>query len=846
MMRTGVVGVPRRLTLRVAGPGLAVALVMLVSASAARAATFTVTSVTDTVNGSCAATCSLRDAIVAADAAGGSSTITVPAGTYTLSIPSTGTNDPATGDLDIDNNASVTVTGAGAGTTIVNANHVDRAFRVAQGASLTISGVTLEKGDQAKSTVTVGVASSNSSSPGEGGAIYNDGAVSINNSVLTANTGDDGGGAIFSDANATSTSITNSVVSANSSHDNQGGALEVTSGSVTFSGDTFQNNWAYDDGGVLYDDESGNTVGPLSVTNSSFSGNGADDPGGALFLAQSGATTISSSSFSDNSADDDQGGAIYADATGFLSVTGSSFTGNNAGGSGTGVDADTGGAIDTNSSDLSVSSSQFSGNSAQNGGALYIDGTAATAAESITGSSFTGNIAGYYEGGAVYDAAGALTVTATTMSENVAYTGGGLYYASGDALTLKNDTLDSNQAESGGGLYLSEAATSGSIALLNDTIAHNTAYNGGGINAAQDANSIENTIVADNTGTLSTPSTEGGDCYDTTALGTSDKGHNLDSDGSCFGGDSLALDDRKADPLLGTLAGNGGANQTDALKAGSPAIGGAAGVDCPTTDERGVARSAGACDIGAYQTAPADLAVTASGTTAVGVGAVLTDTFTVSNVGGAPATGVTFTDALPAGTTYFGSSASRGACSGTTTVTCSLGSIDSSHTGAVNMATVTIMFVPNAAGSVVNTGAVTEAETEATPANNHASVTATVTVTASITKTTVFVPPVVLTGTASEMTSTKATLSGLLNPAGEETTYKFQYGTSKHYGKTTKAGTIAAGVGQHGLTVKLTGLKAGTKYHFRLTASNAAGSGNGQDMTFKTKKATKHKKKRRA
>jgi uncharacterized repeat protein (TIGR01451 family)/CSLREA domain-containing protein len=842
MFRTGVGGISQRSALHAAGLGLALALVMLVSASAARAATFTVTSGTDTLDGSCAATCSLRDAIVAADTAGGSSTITLPARAYSLSIPSTGANDPATGDLDIDNNASVTITGAGAATTIVNANHVDRAFRVAQGSSLTISGITLEKGDQAKSAVTVGVASSNSSSPGEGGAIYNDGAISVSNSVLTANTADDGGGVIFSDAAATSTSITDSVVSGNASEENEGGALEVKSGSVTFTGDSFQNNWSFDDGGVLYDDESGNTVGPLTVTNSSFSGNGADDPGGALFLEDAGAATISNSSFSDNSATDDPGGAIYADTTGLLTVTGSSFTGNNAGGADTGVNATVGGAIDTSSSDLSVSSSQFSGNSGQNGGALYIDGTSASAAESITGSSFTDNIAGDNQGGAVYDSKGALTVTRTTMSGNIAYNGGGLYYASGDALTLTNDTLDSNQAEDGGGLYLSEAATSGSIALLNDTIARNTAYIGGGIDAAQDANSIENTIVAGNTGTLSTAATEGGDCYDVIVLGAADKGHNLDTDGSCFGGDSPSLDDQTADPLLGTLADNGGSTQTEALKAGSPAIAKAAGADCPITDERGVARSTTACDIGAYQTAPADLAVTASGTTTAGVGAVLTDTFTVTNTGGAPATGVTFTDTLPAGATYFGSSVSQGTCSGTTTVTCNLGSIDSSHTGTVNAATVTIMFVPNAAGSVLNTGAVTEAETDATPANNRASVTAKVT----ITKTTVFVAPVVLTGRASEMTSSKATLSGLLNPAGEKTTYTFQYGTSKHYGKTTKARTIAAGVGQHGITVKLTGLKAGTTYHFRLTASNAAGTGHGQDVTFKTKKTTKRKTKRRA
>jgi uncharacterized repeat protein (TIGR01451 family)/CSLREA domain-containing protein len=806
----------------------------LLSATAARAASFTVNSTNDTNDGSCTTTkCSLRDAIVAADTAGGSSTITLPAGTYKLSIASTGTNDPTTGDLDVDNDATITITGAGAATTTINAAYVDRAFAVQEGASLSISGVTIEHGQQPSSSVSSTYPASHSTAPGEGGAFYNDGSLTISASVLTANSSENGGGVIYSDSHATTTSVSNSVLNSNVSQDNNGGAISVLAGALTLSGDAIENNWDFDDGGAVYDDESGDTAGAVTITDTTFSGNGSDDPGGALYLQDAGAASISGSSFSDNNANDDEGGAIYADSSGAITLSDSSFTDNSSGGS------ESGGAIYTDGTDLTISSSQFTGNAAsEDGGAIYLKGTSNTASESITSSSFTGNAAGDDEGGAIYDDEGALTITGSTMSQNLAYYGGAIYYDSNDALTLTNDTLDSNQAEDGGGLYFDAAASSGSIALLNDTIAHNTGWEGGGIFGTQQTNSIENTIVADNTGQASA-GPGGGDCYE--AAGTADKGNNIDSDGTCFGGDSSSLNDQTSvDPLLGPLSDNGGPTETDALLTGSPAIGKANGSACPTTDQRGVARSSTACDVGAYQTGPTDLGITVTGTATARVGGLVTDRFTLTNGGANPATGVTFTDTLPSGVSYFAASSSQGTCSGTTTVTCNLGSIDSSKTGTVTAATVTITFVPGSAGSVVNKGTVATTET------NTGTSSASATTTVSVATTTLFVAPVVLTGTASEIKSGQATVSALINPAGEATSYVFQYGTSGKFGKSTKTGTIAAGVGRHGVTAVIKGLKAGTTYHFRIVARNASGTSDGSGVTFKTKKASKKKATRRA
>ncbi|HEY9741316.1 MAG TPA: choice-of-anchor Q domain-containing protein, partial [Coleofasciculaceae cyanobacterium] len=59
-----------------------------------------------------------------------------------------------------------------------------------------------------------------------------------------------------------------------------------------------------------------------------------------------------------------------------------------------------------------------------------------------------------------------------------------------------------------------------------------------------------------------------------------------------------------ANPLLGSLANNGGSGstQTLALLAGSPAINAGNNSVCPKTDQRGVARpQGGVCDIGAFE-----------------------------------------------------------------------------------------------------------------------------------------------------------------------------------------------------------------------------------------------------
>ena len=121
---------------------VAVALLRFDAPRPAVAASFTVTKAADTNDGTCDADCSLREAIGAANASPGS-TVTIPAGTYTLTRAGGGEEANATGDLDV--TANMTITGAGSATTIIDAGAIDNVIDV-HGVDLTISGVTLQGG----------------------------------------------------------------------------------------------------------------------------------------------------------------------------------------------------------------------------------------------------------------------------------------------------------------------------------------------------------------------------------------------------------------------------------------------------------------------------------------------------------------------------------------------------------------------------------------------------------------------------------------------------------------------------------------------------------------------------
>jgi uncharacterized repeat protein (TIGR01451 family) len=114
------------------------------------------------------------------------------------------------------------------------------------------------------------------------------------------------------------------------------------------------------------------------------------------------------------------------------------------------------------------------------------------------------------------------------------------------------------------------------------------------------------------------------------------------------------------------------------------------------------------------------------------VGQNLTYSLTVTNGGPSTATGVTVTDTLPAGVTFVSATPSQGSCSGTSTVTCNLGSLANG-----GVATITIIVTPTATGNISNTASVTSGVTDPNTSNNSSTASTTVNGSAdlSITKT---------------------------------------------------------------------------------------------------------------
>jgi uncharacterized repeat protein (TIGR01451 family) len=112
----------------------------------------------------------------------------------------------------------------------------------------------------------------------------------------------------------------------------------------------------------------------------------------------------------------------------------------------------------------------------------------------------------------------------------------------------------------------------------------------------------------------------------------------------------------------------------------------------------------------------ADLSVTKTASPSpVNAGQQLTYTVTVHNAGADPATGTVLTDVLPAGVAFGSATPSQGTCSGTSTVTCQLGTV-----GAGTNATLTIVVTPSTAaiGTITNSAAVTSATLDPDTANN--------------------------------------------------------------------------------------------------------------------------------
>jgi hypothetical protein len=87
---------------------------------------------------------------------------------------------------------------------------------------------------------------------------------------------------------------------------------------------------------------------------------------------------------------------------------------------------------------------------------------------------------------------------------------------------------------------------------------------------------------------------------------------------------------------------------------------------------------------------------------------------------------------------------------------------------------------------------------------------------------------------ASGIGGTTATLNGVANPEGTNTSAWFEWGTTDYFGAVTPLQSVGSGASSVSFSQELPGLAVNTTYYFRAVASNSLGVAIGTDGTFTT------------
>ena len=297
--------------------------------------------------------CTLRAAVQETNALPGPDAITLPPGTYQLTIPGRAEDAAATGDLDITDD--LTITGAGRDTAIIDGGQLDRIFHArlffhnelqVNLSDLTVRNgkaelvPTVERGDGGGLFLGDGVSamladvkvtansstqrgggmwidspfatvppssvdllrvevSGNFSNGNAGGGIYTLGRTTLTDSLVSSNSAGTGaGGGIYNEGNLT---VTRSRIASNDAG-NRAGISNSGTSSLTMSDSQVTQNRSFTSGGGL------GVAGTVAITASTISDNAADQEGGGLFV-DDGSIIVRDTTMSGNMAGTDGGGS---------------------------------------------------------------------------------------------------------------------------------------------------------------------------------------------------------------------------------------------------------------------------------------------------------------------------------------------------------------------------------------------------------------------------------------------------------------------------------------------------------------------------------------------------------
>ena len=379
-------------------------------------------------------------------------------------------------------NKNLTITGptyTGTPTAVIDAKQIGRVFNITSGANVTLKNLLIQNEMSYNDYYYQAMC---------GGAIYNDGTLKINSSILTGNTAyySGSGGAIYNDGSLT---VNNSTFTNNTAGiQGGGGAIANCKGNLTVTDSIFTNNSGILGGGAI------SSSGTLNITHSTFIGCNSNASGSAIL--NGGNSTVKDSTFKNQTSK--FGGAISnsgnlnlsnsilkgntspraaaIDNGGNLNIYNTIFTGNTV--------TDSDGAIYNGKGNLNVTNCTFNNNTAINnlGGAISNDGTL-----NIKSTIFTGNTADY--GGAINNYnIGTLNINSTIFTGNTAtgmYGDGGAILNRG-SLKVTDSNFTNNNAKGIGGAIENYY---GIANLTRSIFTTNTAYHGGAID-----NNINSTL----------------------------------------------------------------------------------------------------------------------------------------------------------------------------------------------------------------------------------------------------------------------------------------------------------------------------------------------------------------
>jgi CSLREA domain-containing protein len=648
----------------------------LASAGGAGAATITVNSGGDALAND--GQCTLREAVLSstnltatggcAPAASGDDTIVLAVEHVTLSQSGFFDDNGTSGDLDV--HRTLTIQGAPGGTTIDGA-HLDRVFDVLAGGSLTLQDVTVTGGLSPTGNAGFGTTTNGGGQilgdpgdpGGDGGGVRSAGALTLRRVTVTQNATGAGG-----TGGAASAGDNNEAFGGNGGRGGNGGGIAAVGGTLTIAGAIIAQNATGSGGG------GGNGQGGMDTDNTFNSGfadggdGGNGGAGGGIYVGGSATATIDDATIAQN-ATGHSGVAAAGHGGAGKSVTTGGYLGESGEG-GSGGDGGAGGGLAAQGTAV-VRTSLIRDNGTGAGG---------TGGTGFGGGGGNGEIAGSGDGnggaggagrggtggdggfgGGLYaipsansdPGPGVLTVTASTVTGNTTGAGGaggnGVGAPGGQAATgtggAGGDAAKGSGGNGGSGgaaeQYAYASYLTAHVTLLGVTLVGNlvnssapptgTATPGSGGNGSTVG--ADGSVVPGNPGhggrqtaasggTLAGSVIVNGSCENIENASATSGNVTYPGNSGCGG--------KVGDPKLSAALGDhGGPTPTFALGAGSAAIdaaGAPGSIGCTATDQRGVARPAGAaCDAGAYELAAPAVAL-GDPTAVTGSGAILNAT----------------------------------------------------------------------------------------------------------------------------------------------------------------------------------------------------------------------------